>query len=271
MLRVVSWNCRRASATHALWRYLADLAPDVAVLQEVSSLPQDLLQAYNSRIAVPVGKTGKPQRFRSVLLVRGEIVEETSLRSTTEWVNAELTHFATNLPVYRIRTPTIADLMVVNVYSPAWPVDRVRLQGHDVAAVKLKQNPDVWVTDLLVTALREHLASTRAEWLIAGDFNSCESFDQWKGGPRGNREWLDRMTALGLRECLRLHQGALTPTFRRPGTALAKSQIDHIFATTGLSEQLVTCTVGAASVVYDQGFSDHLPIIADFRTDAPAA
>lgn len=70
MLRVVSWNCRRASATHALWRYLADLAPDVAVLQEVNSLPQDLLHAYDSRITVPVGKTGKPQRFRSVLLVR---------------------------------------------------------------------------------------------------------------------------------------------------------------------------------------------------------
>jgi exonuclease III len=206
-----------------------------------------------------------------VLLVRGEILEETSLRSATEWVDAELTHFATNLPLYRIRTSTIPELMVVNVYSPAWPVDRGRLQGHDLAAVKLKQNPDVWVTDLLVAALQEYLPSPRAEWLIAGDFNSCESFDEWKGGPRGNREWLDRMAALGLRECLRQHQGALTPTFRRPGAVLAKSQIDHIFATSGLTKQLAACSVGAASVVYDQGFSDHLPIIADFRNDAPAA
>jgi hypothetical protein len=172
------------------------LAPDVAVLQEVSSLPGDLLQAYDSRITIPVGKTGKPQRFRSVLLVRGEIVEETSLRSATEWVNSELAHFAPNLPLYRVRTSGFTDLLVVNVYSPAWPIDRGRLQGHDVGAVKLTQNPDVWVTDILVAALREYLASTRAEWLIAGDFNSCESFDQWKGGPRGNREWLDRMAAL---------------------------------------------------------------------------
>jgi exonuclease III len=186
-------------------------------------------------------------------------------------VDAELAHFAGNAPVYRISTSAIPAFFLINVYSPAWPIDRERLSERAVDSVKLVQNPDVWVTDLLVAGLRERLSPSPAEWLIAGDFNACESFDQWKGGPRGNREWLDRMDSLGLRECLRQHQGALTPTFRRPGSVLAKSQIDHMFVTGRLSQQLVGCSVGAPSVVYDQGLSDHLPIIAEFEADSQAA
>ena len=140
-LRIVSWNCRRASAKHALWEYVEELAPDIAVLQEVRSLPARVLDAYDVKLARPITRKGNAQRFQSALLVRGRIGEPVVLKAELEWVNRELERFLGNLQAYRVRTDgTRQEFVVVCVYSPAWPVDRVRLEGADVSAVKLEQN-----------------------------------------------------------------------------------------------------------------------------------
>lgn len=269
-LRVLCWNCRRAAASHQLWRYLAELTPDLALLQELSSVPEGLAASYEVRAATPRTRRGVPQRFQSVLMVRGQILERVPLQSGIDWVDAELDRFAGNLLAYRVVLPGEAPLVVVAVYSPAWPVARERLAGVELASVKLDQNPDIWVSDLVVAALRQQVGD-KVEWIVGGDFNSCETFDSWKGGPRGNREWLNRMAALGLTECLRSHQGKLTPTFRRPGVAEPRSQIDHLFVTPGLAGRLRECSVGDRERVYGTGLSDHLPIIAEFATSGTAA
>lgn len=267
-LRVVSWNCRRASAGHELWRYFADMSPDVAVLQEVTGMPAGVLDAYQVRAATPPTKVDGRQRFQSVLLSRGLIGEPVPLLSDMEWVNHELERFAPNLLSYRVLTERRPPLIVVGVYAPAWPVSRERLCGSDLSRVKLSQNPDVWVADLLVAALRKR-SEDGAEWVVAGDFNSCETFDSWRGGPRGNREWLDRMAALGFTECLRHSRGALTPTFRKPGVTTPACQIDHLFVTSGLAARLVSCEAGNQAHVYGGQLSDHLPIIAEFADIDP--
>jgi exonuclease III len=193
-LRVLCWNCRRAAASHELWQYFDEISPDVALLQEVSSIPADLARSYAVRSATPITRSGALQRFQSALLVRGHAFEPLALRSGIDWVDSELERFAANLLAYRVSVPGLAPLAVVDVYSPAWPVARERLAGVDLMGVKLTQNPDVWVTDLLVAALSQR-AEGSGEWIVGGDFNACETFDNWRGGPRGNREWLDRMTA----------------------------------------------------------------------------
>src|SRR5262245_53638787 len=86
----------------------------------------------------------------------------------------------------------------------------------------------------------------------------------WRGGPRGNREYLDRMDQLGLADCLRYAQGTLTPTFRTPSKGTITAQIDYLFVTDMLRTHLVTCDTGSRQRVFEQGLSDHLPIIADF-------
>ena len=68
-------------------------------------------------------------------------------------------------------------LNVICVYSPAWPVDRGRLAGIDVSGVRLKQNRDVWVSDLLRAALSYMKLQPEEPWIVAGDFNLCETFD----------------------------------------------------------------------------------------------
>ena len=263
--RIVTWNCRRAGATHSAWDYLRELAPDVALLQEVTGIPQWVRSVYDIRLATPPTKADHPQRFQSAVLVRGQIGAPVVFGSAIPWVNEELERFRSNLIAYRVELEGVPPVNVVCVYSPAWPVNRTRLEGVDLGGVKLTQNPDVWVSDLLVVALRESSAAG-LPWIVAGDFNACETFDSWKGGPRGNREWLDRMASLGLVECLRHSQGKLTPTFRRPGKELAHCQIDHLFLSAELATHLLGCRVEPPERIYAQGLSDHLPIVADVES-----
>ena len=91
------------------------------------------------------------------------------------------------------------------------------------------QNRDVWVGDLLWAALRLNKPQADDPWIIAGDFNLCETFNSWKGGTKGEiAEYLDRMDKLGLVDCLRFAKGGLTPTFRRLNGGTVTAQIDYL-------------------------------------------
>ena len=215
-----------------------------------------------------MNKKGLPQRFGTALLVRGTISDEIALSSPYSWVRAELAHFTGNLLAYQVTLASGETLNVVNVYSPAWPIARNRLEGFDVNPVKLILNHDVWVADVLFSAL-EHANIQLQPWLIAGDFNLCETFDLWKGGPRGNREYLDRMQNIGLTECLRYTTGKLTPTFKKAGGERPTNQIDYLWVTQALVSSLKSCMVGDGNRVFGQRLSDHLPIVASFSSQSP--
>ena len=265
-MRVVSWNCRRAKATARLWGYFRELAPDIAFLQEVGTLPADVASQYSTRVELPRTRGGNAQRFRSAILARGALGEPVSLRTPHEWANGELERLSGNVMASRIGLTSGPSLVGVGVYSPAWPVARTLYAGQRVAGIKLELNPDIWVADLLLAGLR-NLAESLDDWMICGDFNACETFDSWRGGPRGNREWLDRMAGLGLTECLRTHQGQLTPTFRKPGRGVPSCQLDYIFVGETLARRLTNCSTGDSERVLKDGLSDHLPVIADFADD----
>jgi endonuclease/exonuclease/phosphatase family metal-dependent hydrolase len=267
-LRVVSWNMRRAQADSAAWEYFRELSPDVAALQEVGGVPEDLADEYAIQTAVPVTRQGKPQRFRTLVLARGRLSGPLLFRSSIPWVDALLDHFAGNILACEIFCHNAETFRLVNVHSPAWPIPRALYSGADVRGVKLEQNPDLWVTDLVTAALANGATRGTQPWLIIGDFNSCVSFDLGPAGPRGNQEWLDRMTALGLTECLATHHGGMVPTFKVRRRDEPSCQIDKIFATADLVARLDSCTIGDASRVFGQGLSDHLPVVATFHTGA---
>lgn len=85
-LRIVAWNCRRASRTSGAWDYLLELDPDVALLQEVGAVPERVEDVYAIASATPVARAGNPQRFRTAVLVKGTIGAEVALPAPTEWV-----------------------------------------------------------------------------------------------------------------------------------------------------------------------------------------
>lgn len=248
-----------------MWEYFRELAPHIALLQEVTGIPEDVRECYDIRTSNPITRAGLTQRFQSAMLVRGSIGDAIAFSSELDWVNDELRRFEPNLLAHMVSLGGLPPIAVVDVYAPAWPIDRDRLQGKDVSTVKLSMNPDVWVADILVAALKSERRDLSTDWIVGGDFNSCESFDRWKGGPRGNREWLDRMAALGFCETLRQHQGQLTPTFRGPGKTVPNCQIDHLFVSPELAGRLSGCQTGDAARVFGGKMSDHLPIIAEFR------
>jgi endonuclease/exonuclease/phosphatase family metal-dependent hydrolase len=243
---------------------LTELALDIALLQEVSALLKQFKDRYSVIQMHPVTKNGGQQKFKTMILGRGSLGQSITLRGPAPWVNTELRRFAGNLIGVEVNPDRARQLNVICVHSPAWPVARERLVGVDVAGIRLTQNRNVWVADLLWAALSLINPKSSDPWIIAGDFNLCETFDSWPGGPRGNREYLDRLQRLGLVDCLRYQRGALTPTLRKLRSGAATGQLDYPFVTDELRSRLLACDTGSRQHVFEGGLSDHLPVIADF-------
>jgi exonuclease III len=263
-VRAVTWNCHGATSSSKLWNRLKEMNPDVALLQEVGSVPDKDFDGFHAISRVAKRKDGKPQRFATFVIAKEGIVAEIHLSSSIPWVQRELEWFTGNLVGCTVKINGLGLTNLISVYSPAWPVDRTRIANEDTTKVKLKLNDDVWVADLLRCYLSETFRTQKTQWIVAGDFNLSETFDSWPGGPRGNREYLDGMEALGLTECLRKKKGKLTPTFLNTDKKTHKHQMDHLFVTAELASRLDDCFVGPQDIL-EERLSDHLPIIADFE------
>lgn len=263
-MRVITWNIRKATKTSPVWKILADLSPDIALLQEVlvSNIPDNIKELSDIKFHTAIGKTGKPQNFATAILVKGKIINELPLSSEYNWVNQELKHFVGNLVSCVAQPTSCPAINVVSVYSPAWPIDTSKYPDIDIAPIKLRQNPKLWITEILWSALK-NANLVDVPWIVGGDLNSSESFDSTFSS--GNGEILDRMVALGFTECLKKYNGKLTPTFKNPRNAEIIHQIDHLFVTYSLSSILEKCTTGDKETIFGKSVSDHLPIIADFK------
>lgn len=257
---------RRATVnSDASWNYFMELDADLALLQEVCSIPRWVSDQYDIIFRKAIGKTDRPQKFGTAILVRGKIESEITLSTSFEWANSELERFSGNVVAAKVSIQNGPKLNAVSLYSPAWSIPQERLKEFDVSAVKLKLNPNLWVMDLVWAALKGKMYNEEI-WIVGGDLNSSVTFDyMWGSQPRGNQEYLDRMNTIGFTECLLHSQGQLTPTFRNPSNGKLIHQIDHLFVTKQLSSELLICKTGDATQVFDKSMSDHLPIIADFK------
>lgn len=264
-IRVLSWNVRRAKSDSLVWDIISQAKPDVLTLQEVITVPNSIKDIYSIHLRKAASKNGNKQIFSTAILVKGEISKDLPLRSEFEWVNRELEFFNGNLLSCVVKIKGLFSINVVSVYSPAWPVDNEKLKNIDVSYVKLKQNPDVWCTEILWSALKNISDLKIENWIVAGDFNSSVTFDYlWKGGPRGNQEIIDRMNSIGFTECLNRYTGKLTPTFRNPKGGKIIHQLDHMYVTDRLLSSLTKSYAGDSFEVFEKSISDHLPIISDF-------
>jgi len=274
-MKIITWNIHGAQSNSAVWDVLLNFHPDIVLLQEVGAFPAQFADTFDIVSRPAIYKTGKPQRFSTAVLVRGKILEEVALSSEFAWVKHELEFFKGNLISCRVQPKDHEPLIAVSVYSPAWAVGRERLKEVDVSQVKTKVNPDVWVTDILWAALQNTISGNDT-WVVGGDCNSCETFDRdWQKRNKrrfsirssGNAEMLERMSRLGFAECLRkANDDSIIPTFRH-STGSVDHQLDHLFVSNGLFSKLEKCSVGDQAIIFGKSLSDHLPIIADFRSD----
>jgi hypothetical protein len=243
---------------------LLNLNPDVALLQEMGSLPPKIKDEFGVCIRPAIKKAGGPSGSSTGVLVKGEILGPVHLPTGHLWVNNELSLFAGHLVACVVQMNSGEMVNVISVYSPAWYVSPARLAEIDVSKVartfNKKSNRKVYVTDLVWAALKDNF-SVDQSWIVGGDFNTSENL------PRSSPEFLNRMRGLGLTECLRpLPDDPIIPTFCHSNGRI-DYQLDHLFVSPNFRSQLRNCTAGDHAEIISrkpQRLSDHLPIIADF-------
>jgi exonuclease III len=267
-VKILSWNVHGANAKSGVWKYLLETDPDLALLQEVGGIPKPVSDRFEHISKIPVTRTGNPQRFKTCVLTKLPILEELTLQTPNDWAREQAKIFEGNLVCAKLRGADERPLHAVSVYAPAWPIERSKWANIDVAGLKLAANRDIWCTEILWDLLRHTMPSMPSQWIAGGDFNSSETFDFRAEGDRGNREIMSRLTELGFTEMLRTHHGRLVPTFKNAGSKIIIHQLDHLYVTKPLSNQLLHCEVGDEDRIIWKGLSDHLPVIAHFASSA---
>ncbi len=126
-------------------------------------------------------------------------------------------------------------------------------------------NPKVYMTEILWKLLADSMTHIEGGWLVAGDFNSSPTFDwMWGNGPRGNQEFIDRMNALGLFDCLSGYAEELVPTFMNARGGKVIHQLDYIYIDNHLKNRLRSAGLAIDCGIFERSLSDHLPVVSDF-------
>lgn len=268
-MRVITWNVRRAMKDSRVWNILINLQPDVVLLQEVGEIPESIKEIYKIKRERPVNKKNNPQKFMTVILIKGEIISDIQLFSKQDWINKELTFFKGNFVGCVAKIEGHNPINIICVYNPAWNIDEKRLEGIDISIIALKDKTKLSGAEVLSDALKE-IVKISDTWIVGGDYNWSDTFEKdYPGGPPGlvtcgNKELRERMYSLGFKECLREYNQKVIPTFRNPNGNKVIHQIDHLYVTNDLFSNLSKSIVGDNEIL-ERKLSDHLPIIADFE------
>ena len=263
-LKIITWNVQRASRNDPLWDILIDFGPDIALLQEVTKFPDSFKAKYSTIHKFAARESGKPQTFGNAIAVKGEIVSEISLMSGFDWMDEVIGFFEGNLLGAIVETSNGERLNILSAYSPAWAINRDKLKDIDTTEIQLDNNEDVWGTEVLWCALRHTMPKYPELWIVGGDLNTSVLFDFGPEGDRGNRLVLQRLTDLGMTECLREYQGKIIPTYKDPRGNI-DHQLDYLYVSNRLYQSIEVCEAGKQEEIFGKKISDHLPVVADFR------
>jgi exonuclease III len=264
-MRIVSWNMAYWSHRRhhdEAWRWVLDeLRPNVLLIQE-AVVPEWVRQRFGVQWTRAYG-TGRqgwgtgivttypfvPARiaalddwFCSVPTVVPGKSENAGIHQADGWFAAA-----------RIMLPVVGESLVGSLHSPSFPIEKSRLSGVDVSAMKLKKNPDLWFLDVLFHFLRPMIGT---KFVIGGDFNASRLLDVTLG-ERGNNEFFDRIRVEGFVSLHRLFHESDERTYFKAGKA--QHQLDYLYADAPVAKNCRACAVQP-----DREYSDHAPLLADF-------
>lgn len=264
-MKVLTWNVKGASSHSAAWEFLERETPNIALLQEVTKLPDWILDSYYYHQVYPRFFGGHRAKFSTVILSKWPLNTSPFLSSSLEWVNS--IHCARD--GWIIESETIPEsgepIRLVSVHSPAFEVPEDTLEGIDTSPIQLPSNPDLWFTEILWSLLCNQVIDDSTTWIVGGDFNTSVLFDNPKD--RGNRMVIKRMNKLGLTDCLSHVKGNPVPTYKSPRGSFIH-QLDYCYVNKPLMKRLAQVHVPDRSEIFESKpkmLSDHLPIICEFR------
>ena len=236
---------------------------DIVLLQEVPVVPPRILNAYQCYWVTPRYFDGHNAPFSSAILAKGLIDATPHLASEMEWINRIHAECYGWIQECAVTMRTGERYRVVSVHSPAFPIPQTQWRNADASGIKLKNNPDLWFTEILWALLRATDVTDDTNWIVGGDFNNSVLFDEPRD--RGNREIGERLNTLGLTDCLgHSHDGPI-PTFRSTRRSV-KHQLDYCYVNAPMLERLTRAQVPDHMDVFCQKprLSDHLPIVCEF-------
>lgn len=257
-MRVVSWNLARntypSDVTHdAAWRYLRDLDPDVALLQEARARLPDWVGATYEVARQPA------QRWGSLILAKPKFQllrwpgEQPRLQHSTDVYLATAT----------IRILDDASVVVGSVHAPIGAASLTDLSGLDAKLIKRPRAPVAYRSDVAYAFYRELVRGRR--FLISGDWNVARLWDYQYGHPQIHEiDFFDRAHADGWIECYRrLHPEGEGRTWFRGSEP--PYQMDHAFCDEETAQTLQACEIDKwpAESLH---LSDHAPLILEFAT-----
>lgn len=255
---------RAGASREAVWELIEHEGADIVLLQEVTGIPNGLLNTYQCHLITPRYFEGHHAPFSTAILSKGMIDAAPFLKSNLEWVNR--IHAECHGWIVGCETELVSGgrFRVLSVHSPAGPIPSDRWPPPDAAGIKLTNNPDLWFTEILWSLMRDTKEIDDGNWIVGGDFNASVLFDSPKD--RGNRQVLQRLKSIGLTECLSSHCGAPVPTFMDTQKSV-KHQLDYCFVGDSMARRLVRARVPCRSSVFTQSprLSDHLPVVCEFE------
>ena len=255
-MRIISWNMAGGFAYDAdkherAWRYLKDLDPDVALLQEVV-IPAWAEGHWPSIVAArkyaPVfGKPDVP--WGSSILTKSEAVEayvpEENSWLKELWGSVCLARLGLKVPLW-----------LASIHSNAYPLSPERLARLPLGELRRCHEQKLWEIEIIA---RELVTLTRGEDLVAGgDLNSGLLFDKTYRYDN-NERLFSNLAEQGLVD-LRVAAGIEEEqqTYFKEGRG--PYQLDHVFASAGLADRVKSWRWRVLSEVAERGLSDHAPI-----------
>lgn len=250
LVRVVSWNLARNTKPVAMhegaWEYLAELDPDVALIQEATPPPW-----AGERWDIVMAEV---KRWGSAILAKREL-SLTAYDRPAESIWERDGYIASG-------SVALADGMSIflgSVHAPLMKgLSSDFLAGYDPAAIKLPAYPVAYYYDLPYAIYRDRVPQ---RFLVSGDWNvSPILWDQHHANSH-EADFFKRAKDDGWVDCYRqFHPEEGQTWFHKNHRAY---QLDHAFCDAGTALQLRSCEIDphpAAAL----GLSDHAPLLIEF-------
>ena len=259
-MKLIVWNMHDAGQFYSehrhadARRYLEDLNPDFALLQEARP-PADVTEVWQGGLVFSptwLREPGDERAWGSAVLSHSTPIVDRRESAGGPWLTEPQGGAAAIAA-----TDGPDPLWLASLYSDASPLEPARRELHkdSIGSLKLCEPPKVWTIELIAPELARVFGESR--FVCGGDLNSGLLFDS-NYRKRSNRALFDNLAALGFVDLRPRHFANEQQTFFAKNKGYY--QLDHVFSDPDTEASTRSWRVLTGAVERDLPLSDHAPI-----------
>ena len=255
-MRITTWNVNglRAALKKGFADHVAQLAPDVLMLQEIRSLPEQIPDAWRE----PIGWSAHWNPAEKKGYAGTAILSRLPMKFLNEGIDGSAD------PEGRVVHANVEDVHVVSLYLPSGS------SGEERQAIK-----EEWMAEIFPWLKK--LAKLKQPVILGGDLNIAHTEQdifyatgnkKTSGFLSHEREWFTDMLALGWHDFIRMHFGDRDGPYswwsnRGKARELDRGwRIDYLLGNTAAAERFVDAHIHREAGVI---VSDHAPVTINLR------